>query len=81
MPRPKILSGKDVISILAKYRFAIHTQKGSHIKLRRMNANQEKETLTIPDHKKLDRGTTRAILNQASKYIDLETLKEDFMEE
>ncbi len=31
-----------------------------------------------PDHKELDTGTLRAIVRQASAYIDLETLKNHF---
>ncbi|MCZ8222552.1 MAG: type II toxin-antitoxin system HicA family toxin [Microcystis sp.] len=33
MPKLKQLSGKDVIKILARFGFTIHSQRGSHIKL------------------------------------------------
>ena len=36
MPKLKQLSGKDVIKILKKFGFEVHSQKGSHIKLRRI---------------------------------------------
>lgn len=68
MPRFKVLSGEDVIKILESFNFAVISQKGSHVKLRRI-INKINQTLTIPKHKELDKGTLRAIFNQASKYI------------
>lgn len=68
MPRLKILSGEDVIKILESFNFVVVAQRGSHVKLHR-KINKLNQTLTIPKHKELDRGTVRAILNQASKYI------------
>ncbi|ELR97129.1 type II toxin-antitoxin system HicA family toxin [Gloeocapsa sp. PCC 73106] len=68
MPRLKQLSGKDVIKILAQFGFTIHSQRGSHIKLRRV-ISERKETLTIPSHRKLDLRTCYAIFKQASQYI------------
>lgn len=50
MPKIKQLSGKDIIKILQKFDFEIHSQKGSHVKLRRITI-KGKETLTIPNHK------------------------------
>ncbi|MBW4623557.1 MAG: type II toxin-antitoxin system HicA family toxin [Cyanosarcina radialis HA8281-LM2] len=49
MPRIKRLSGAEVIDILAVFGFQVHSQKGSHIKLRRLGVTG-KETLTIPNH-------------------------------
>ncbi len=66
MPRFKRLSGSDVIKILEKFGFQVHSQRGSHIKMRRVTQTG-KETLTIPNHKQLDTGTCRAILRQASQ--------------
>ncbi|NJM77194.1 MAG: type II toxin-antitoxin system HicA family toxin [Acaryochloridaceae cyanobacterium RU_4_10] len=68
MPRLRRLSGLEVIEILAQFGFQVHSQKGSHIKLRRLGA-QGKETLTVPNHRELDTGTCRAILRQATRYI------------
>jgi predicted RNA binding protein YcfA (HicA-like mRNA interferase family) len=68
MPKLKQLSGKEVITILATFGFAIYSQKGSHIKLRRVGGTGN-ETLVVPNHKQLDPGTCRAILRQASQYI------------
>ena len=68
MPRLKVLSGEDVIKILESFNFVVVAQKGSHVKLRR-KTSQIVQTLTIPNHEELDRGTLRAIFNQASRYI------------
>lgn len=68
-PKLKRLSGDDVIKILKLFGFAVYSQKGSHVKLRRVTSNMEKQTLTIPLHKEMDRGTLKAIFRQASKYI------------
>ena len=68
MPKIKQLSGKQVIKILQKFGFENYSQKGSHVKMRRITA-QGKETLTIPNHKQLDAGTCQAIFKQACKYI------------
>lgn len=68
MPKLKRLSGAEVVDILANFGFQIHSQKGSHIKLRRQGI-AGKETLTVPNHAELDTGTCKAIFRQASKYI------------
>ena len=80
MPRLKVLSGENVIKILESFNFAIIAQKGSHIKLRR-TINKIHQTLTIPNHKELDKGTLRAIFNQASKYISESELAPYFYNE
>jgi len=73
-PKLKRLSGKDIISIFAHFGFVIHSQKGSHAKLRRVLQSGERQTLTIPIHTELDSGTVRAIMKQASRYIPQEAL-------
>jgi len=61
MPKLKVLSGTDVIKILLSFGFEISNRKGSHIKLIR-NTNFGKQTLTIPNHTEIDKGTLKAIL-------------------
>lgn len=68
MPKLKRLSRAEVIEILSQLDIAIHSQKGSHVKLRRIGINGN-ETLTIPNHRELDTGTCKAIFRQASQYI------------
>ncbi|HUC88319.1 MAG TPA: type II toxin-antitoxin system HicA family toxin [Candidatus Binatia bacterium] len=77
MPKPKRLSGKDVIKILALFDFEIVSQRGSHVKLKRI-VGSESQTLTIPLHKELDKGTANAIFRQACRYIDESSLREHF---
>lgn len=62
MPRIKVLSGKDVIKILESFNFALVSQKGSHVKLRR-TSHGINQAITVPNHKELDKGTLRAIFN------------------
>lgn len=64
----KTLSGKDVVKILKGFGFVVHDQTGSHIKLRRVIFNMN-QTLIIPSHNPIAKGTLKGILNQASKYI------------
>ena len=55
MSKLKRLSGADAIAIFKKFGFDVHSQKGSHIKLRRISP-LGKETLTIPNHRELATG-------------------------
>jgi predicted RNA binding protein YcfA (HicA-like mRNA interferase family) len=77
MPKLKRLSGDEVIKIFKNFNFEVNSQKGSHIKLRRIQNNQS-ETLIIPNHKEIDTGTLRAIIRQASRYINLTELEPFF---
>jgi predicted RNA binding protein YcfA (HicA-like mRNA interferase family) len=76
-PKLKRLSGKEVLSILSKAGFLVHSQKGSHVKLRRISSG-EIQTLTIPLHDELDIGTLRAIVRQASRFVSEDQLKKEF---
>ncbi|MBI2446905.1 MAG: type II toxin-antitoxin system HicA family toxin [Parcubacteria group bacterium] len=77
MPKLKTLSGSDIITILKSFNFFVAGQKGSHIKMKRMVSGIS-QTLTIPNHPELDRGTIRAIYNQASRYISPVELQKFF---
>ncbi|MCI0527715.1 MAG: type II toxin-antitoxin system HicA family toxin [Nitrospira sp.] len=81
MPKLKRLSGDDVIAIFARFGFAIHAQRGSHVKLRRIEPNGTAQTLTIPKHRELDTGTLRAIIRQASRFIPEDQLRPQFYSE
>ena len=78
MPKPRVLSGQDVVHIFESFGFTIKDQKGSHIKLRRTVENGARETLTVPDHKELDRGTVVGIFRQAARYIPESELRGHF---
>ncbi len=70
----KNLSSKEVVSILESFGFAVYSQKGSHIKLRRKN----NETLMVPERKQVAKGTLRAIVRQASSHIPQSELHPHF---
>lgn len=74
MPRLRVLSGKDVVVILKAFGFSVERQRGSHAKLRRLQ-NGLKQTLTIPLHTELDKGTLRAIYHQILRYIPEEEIR------
>ena len=75
MPRPRQFSGDDVIATLLRFGLVVHSQRGSHVKLRRVTPEGTKQTLTIPRHQELDPGTVRAIFRQASRYISEDQLR------
>lgn len=75
-PKLKTLSGKEVVEILESFGFRVKSQRGSHIKLLRIAG--EKETLVVPDHDSISRGTLKAIFNQASVYIPQSDLRRHF---
>jgi predicted RNA binding protein YcfA (HicA-like mRNA interferase family) len=75
----KRLSGDDVVRIFLLAGFVVHSQKGSHVKLRRI-ASDETQTLTIPRHKELDTGTLRAIVRQAGRFLPDAWLKNHFFD-
>ena len=77
-PKLKHLSGRQVIDIFCGCGFGIHSQRGSHVKLRRIGAKGEKQILTIPMHDELDTGTLKAIIRQATRYIPESELRAYF---
>ncbi|MEO0019725.1 MAG: type II toxin-antitoxin system HicA family toxin [candidate division WOR-3 bacterium] len=77
----KRLTGPEVIKILQQFGFEVHSQRGSHIKLRRISSAGEKQTLTLVTHKELDTGTIYAIFRQACRYLPEEQLRRYFYTE
>ena len=78
MPKLKRLSGADLVKILELFGIEQISQRGSHIKLRRLATDSSQQTLTLPNHNELERGTLRAILRQSSRYIPENELIEHF---
>jgi predicted RNA binding protein YcfA (HicA-like mRNA interferase family) len=68
------LSGKQVVSIFEKFGYEIKSQKGSHIKMKRWASR----IILIPNHQILDKGTLKAIFNQALSVISESELREYF---
>jgi predicted RNA binding protein YcfA (HicA-like mRNA interferase family) len=81
MPSLKRLSGDDVVRILGEFGFNVVSSRGSHVKLRRIGASGESQTLTVPRHRELDTGTCRAILRQAIRYLPEQALRPFFYSE
>ena len=78
MPRLRRMSGREVVAAFQSFGFAAFSQKGSHMKLRRIGRGGEKQTLTIPNHRELDTGTLRAIIRRATRYISEDELRPHF---
>lgn len=74
MPKLKILGGKDLLKIFSTFGFEEIDQRGSHVKMRRV-VSGDKQTLTIPMHKEIDKGLLKQIFIQASQYVSENDLK------
>lgn len=59
MPKLPSISGKKVVKTLKKIGFESISQKGSHIKLQRIRKNGYTETVIVPNHKVVRKGTLR----------------------
>lgn len=71
MSKLPVISGAQCVKALEKIGFVIVRQRGSHIILVRADPAA---TVSVPDHKDLDRGTLRAIIRQVGLSV------EDFIE-
>lgn len=72
--RLRHLSGPEVVRILESFGFESHSQRGDHVKLRRV-IESARQTLVVPLHRELDLGTLQALYRQASSYIAVEKLR------
>ena len=68
-PRLKKLGGRDVVEALRNFGFEVVATRGSHAKLRRVGPGGLRQTMTVPVHKELARGTLLAIYRQALRYV------------
>lgn len=64
MARLRVLSGYEVCRILETQGYQFVRQRGSHIILQRYSENRT-ETVPVPNHKELDRGTLQGIIELA----------------
>lgn len=81
MPRLRRLSGAELVRIFRGFGFAVHSQRGSHLKLRRTRADGTVETLTIPAHQAIKLGTLHEIVTQAARFIPEADLRPHFYTE
>lgn len=63
-----VVSGRDVVKVLAKVGFVFDRQKGSHMILRQETSPFRR--LTVPDHNEVAKGTLRSIIRQAGLTVD-----------
>ena len=71
MPKLPQVSGKDVIKALRKHGFSVISQKGSHIKLKKILDSGFSYTVIVPNHKVIKKGTLKnGILKPVNLSID-----------
>ncbi|MDQ2998694.1 MAG: type II toxin-antitoxin system HicA family toxin [Chloroflexota bacterium] len=68
MPSLPIISGYACLLALRKVGFIVRRQSGSHIIVRR--EGDPTQTISIPNHSTLDRGTLRSIIRTAGLTVD-----------
>lgn len=56
-----LMSGREVVKALSRIGFYVVRQRGSHIRL----YHHDREGVTVPNHKELDKGTLNGILADA----------------
>jgi predicted RNA binding protein YcfA (HicA-like mRNA interferase family) len=78
MPRLRRLSGAELVRILREFGFTVHSQRGSHIKLRRLLPDSSNQTLTVPAQGAIKLGTLHAIFTQAARFIPERELRRHF---
>ena len=61
MSKLPVISGAQCVKALEQIGFVVDRQRGSHIIIGREDA---RTTVSVLDHKELDRGTLRAIIRQ-----------------
>ena len=81
MPKFRTFSGDDLLRIFSQLGFTKYSQRGSHIKLRRVLLAGDRQSLTIVTHKQVDKGTLQAIFRQALRYIPESELAPHFYTE
>jgi predicted RNA binding protein YcfA (HicA-like mRNA interferase family) len=81
MSRLRQLSARDVLRALGSFGFQVVRIRGSHAKLRRVLANGDRQTLTVPLHKTLAPGTLHAIFRQSLRFIPESDLRPWFFTE
>jgi predicted RNA binding protein YcfA (HicA-like mRNA interferase family) len=64
LPKLRILSGKDVCSILAQHGFQEVRRRGSHVVMQK-KLPQTTITVPVPDHKEIRIGTLQSIIRQS----------------
>jgi len=66
-PAMPVLSGRDVVRVLASFGWTIARQSGSHIILVK---ESEIATLSVPDHREVAKGTLRSLIRAAGLTVN-----------
>ena len=67
MPPIPLMSGRDAVKAFQKLGWEFSRQTGSHMILVRPG---QTASLSVPDHKELDRGTLRGLIRTANVTVD-----------
>jgi len=62
------ISGREVVSALARLGYELDRQRGSHMILR--NTRPPHRRLVVPDHREVAKGTLRAIIREAGLTVE-----------
>jgi predicted RNA binding protein YcfA (HicA-like mRNA interferase family) len=62
---PKLFSSDYILKVLEKNNFSFVSQKGSHIKYRKVVAGQTLNVIIPADRKEIPQGTFQSILRQS----------------
>ena len=65
MPRLRLLSGREVRSILERHGFVLVRQRGSHMIMQRAKPEGGTITVPVPDHREIKTGTLLGIIDQS----------------
>jgi len=77
MPKLRDISGKKLVRVFEDFGFEIVKQKGSHIKMTRF-FDGSKQTLVIPNHISIAKGTLKEIYHQALMFLSEKEIKDFF---
>jgi predicted RNA binding protein YcfA (HicA-like mRNA interferase family) len=64
MPKLRVLSGRQLMEILAQHGFRELRQKGSHV-IMQLSSDDTSITIPVPDHREIRIGTLMSIIRQS----------------
>jgi predicted RNA binding protein YcfA (HicA-like mRNA interferase family) len=68
-PKMPVVSGDELVRVLAKFGYEVVRQKGSHVRLRH-SSDPARNSITIPLHKEIAFGTLKRILRDADVTVE-----------
>ncbi|MCP8308376.1 MAG: type II toxin-antitoxin system HicA family toxin [archaeon] len=69
MRKLPVVSGRKIIKALKKKNFSVVSQKGSHVRLKKIEVGKV-FIVIVPMHSELAKGTLKSILRQANITLD-----------